>query len=78
MSVRYYKYCDIELVGNSSVRICNVKKFIIVDRYNSFLDFYLGKEDISSVGPEFGGRVTTVTFFKNKGEFIVISSLKVI
>ena len=76
-SVRYYKYCDIELSGNSSVKICNVKKFIIIDKYRSFLDFYLGKRNISSIGPEFGGGVTTVIFFKNKEGYITLASLKV-
>jgi len=76
-SVRYYKYCDIELSGNSSVKICNVEKFIIIDKYKSFLDFYLGERNISSIGPEFGGRITTVIFFKNKEGYITLASLKV-
>jgi len=76
-AVRRYKYCDIELFGNSSVEICNAEKFIIIDKYRSLLDFYLEEKKVSSIGPEFEGRATSVIFFKNKEGYIVLGSLKV-
>ena len=76
-SVRYYNYCDLELSGNSSIEICNIGRYILVDKYRSLLDFYLGKEKISPIGPEFGGSTTTVIFFKNVNSSIMLGILKV-
>ena len=77
-SVRSFKYCDIIMYKDSGVCLCNVNDLLIVDRYQSNLDFYLGRDYIfKSQGPSFVLSKRTLNFFKYENDTIGETTLSI-